>query len=450
MGYLYGDSVQTSFSHTATYTYDKVNRLLTAVATPFGTGTVSYNLTFNYKTPDNSNGQYGNMSCVVNGQTVGLCNNLSFNTAHNQITTYSYDAAGNVTNSTAHTYQWDAEERVSVVDPGSSPTWTFTYNALGHRVQWVGRSSTDQHLFDPAGNWLGNAGQYSLVRFGDRHILVSTATGTNFNHINAIGSTSIMTNQVGGPAEDMLFYPWGDAWLSAGGGGYNFAYLPYRDINTSSDFATARIYGDDFGRWFTPDPAGKGAVKLDDPQTWNMYAYVRNNPTTLTDPTGLEERKDPCAEGNSECEANWRKSGKGQTVVFSDRANAEPTQPGGTGAAAERIVDYQAGKMDKNGHIDSHDIERDAKLTLHEKLDPNSKSKATIESEPHTETGIYKDTQFVPAGGSFRVLRDWNVDGNPASVLDLTTHKAFQFEVITFDAFGNPPIRTDYTNTPPF
>ena len=36
-----------TFDHTATYTYDGVNRLLTAVATPYAPGTISYNLTFN-------------------------------------------------------------------------------------------------------------------------------------------------------------------------------------------------------------------------------------------------------------------------------------------------------------------------------------------------------------------------------------------------------------------
>src|SRR5208282_5192554 len=29
------------------------------------------------------------------------------------------------------------EGRVSTVDPGTSPTWKFTYNALGHRAQWA-------------------------------------------------------------------------------------------------------------------------------------------------------------------------------------------------------------------------------------------------------------------------------------------------------------------------
>ena len=138
-------------------------------------------------------------------------------------------------------------------------------------------------------------------------------------------------------------------------------------------------------------------------------------------------------------------------MVFSDRAHAEPSQPGGTGTAADRTVDYQAGKMDKTGHIDSHDIDRNASLTLHEKLDPNSKTKANVEDKPNTEKGgVYKDLQFVKAGGSFTVLRDWKVNGNAVNVLDTATHKAFQFEVVIFDTYAKPPIRTEYTNTAPF
>src|SRR5205807_253855 len=54
--------------------------------------------------------------------------------------------------------------------------------------------------------------------------------------------------------------------------------------------------------WLTPDPGGKNVVHLDDPQTWNMYAYVRNNPTTLTDPTGLRVWGDRCDTGDEKCQ----------------------------------------------------------------------------------------------------------------------------------------------------
>ena len=38
----------------------------------------------------------------------------------------------------------------------------------------------------------------------------------------------------------------------------------------------------------TADPSGKGAAILDNPQTWNLYVYVRNDPMTLDDANKIE------------------------------------------------------------------------------------------------------------------------------------------------------------------
>ncbi len=39
-------------------------------------------------------------------------------------------------------------------------------------------------------------------------------------------------------------------------------------------------------RWISPDPAGIAAVDPTDPQSWNRYAYVGNNPLSFIDPFG--------------------------------------------------------------------------------------------------------------------------------------------------------------------
>jgi len=41
------------------------------------------------------------------------------------------------------------------------------------------------------------------------------------------------------------------------------------------------------GRWISPDPAGLAAADPLNPQTWNRYAYVANNPLNALDPLGL-------------------------------------------------------------------------------------------------------------------------------------------------------------------
>ncbi len=59
-----------------------------------------------------------------------------------------------------------------------------------------------------------------------------------------------------------------------------------RDEETNLDFAQARMYSNQLGRFTTVDPllsSGKPFL----PQTWNRFAYAINNPLRFVDPTGL-------------------------------------------------------------------------------------------------------------------------------------------------------------------
>ncbi len=287
-GYWYQDLVNTSFDQTMTYTYDNVNRLTEAVAT----GNSSFTQTYGY-TGDGSTGQYGNMTCKTGCANMPANLTLSASTNHVTSSNYTYDAAGNMTYdaSASHAYQWDAEGRVSKVDSGT--TWTFTYDAVGDRVAWVSGGVTSDHLFDPAGNWLGVAGSYSIPMLGIRPLVVYNSGATWFHHVNNIDSRTFMTGESGSPTQDMVFYPWGNVWLNWGGGGLEFADLAYDDPNSSSQLATYRLFSGNLGRWHSPDPLGGD---ITNPQTLNRYAYVLNNTTNLTDPTGLQN---PCANGPS-------------------------------------------------------------------------------------------------------------------------------------------------------
>ena len=206
----------------------------------------------------------------------------------------SYDAAGNMTNDGSHTYTWDAEGRAVTVDGGS--TRTFTYNALGERVEWAYPGGAAEMLFDPSGTWLGQAGTYSLVNFGGGHAVLYGGGETYFQHFNSVGSTAMQTKHDGSVVGDIAFYPLGAVWAQPlSGYGYNFASLPARDLASNTDITAFRQYNFTLGRWLSPDPLGG---HITNPQSFNRYAYVLNNPTTLTDPLGLypytAPATDPC------------------------------------------------------------------------------------------------------------------------------------------------------------
>jgi len=56
-----------------------------------------------------------------------------------------------------------------------------------------------------------------------------------------------------------------------------------RDSETDLDYFGARYYSNGPGRFTSPDPLLDSGRPWD-PQTWNRYSYVRNNPISRIDP----------------------------------------------------------------------------------------------------------------------------------------------------------------------
>jgi RHS repeat-associated protein len=63
-----------------------------------------------------------------------------------------------------------------------------------------------------------------------------------------------------------------------------------RDTESGNDYFEARYYSSAMGRFMSPDWAAQEEpvpyAQLDDPQSLNLYAYVRNNPLTRVDEDG--------------------------------------------------------------------------------------------------------------------------------------------------------------------
>jgi len=72
-----------------------------------------------------------------------------------------------------------------------------------------------------------------------------------------------------------------------------------RDEETDLDFAQARYFNTALGRYHSPDPETAGA-DFAEPQSWNGYSYVVNNPLMYADPLGLWKQVE-CSSGKGKC-----------------------------------------------------------------------------------------------------------------------------------------------------
>jgi RHS repeat-associated protein len=145
------------------------------------------------------------------------------------------------------------------------------------------------------------------------------------------------------------FFPFGEeigAWVGMRTSGQGFGAIDKirqryamteRDDSTGLDHTWWRKYENRSGRWTSPDPYG-GSMSITNPQSFNRYSYVQNDPLNFVDPTGLLS---VCSYGVHHVRVgDW---GGHDVLVFEGcfevgggGFQGEPTQRGGGGQGGNR------------------------------------------------------------------------------------------------------------------
>jgi RHS repeat-associated protein len=132
----------------------------------------------------------------------------------------------------------------------------------------------------------GNLTNEYIFLSGARIAMLQLSSGNvNYYVADHLGSSHVVTNSSGTILDDSDFYPYGGerSYASSSGNTRKFTGKE-RDSESGLDDFAARFYTSNYGRFLSPDES-KYAI-ASDPQSWNLYGYVANNPINSVDPTG--------------------------------------------------------------------------------------------------------------------------------------------------------------------
>jgi len=316
------------------FSYDALNRLQSGSAVSGGSGSQDFTgqkLCWAYDSFGNRTAQ-SMQTAACPSQESSLTPTANYN-ANNQITgglvTYDPSGVGNITydSNTGNTYLYDGEDRICAVKSEPVPgTWTMTgyiYDADGTRVAkgtiqnintcdpspvsqgGNGFQLTENYVLGPGGEELtmldgSNNWQRTNLYAAGKLIGTYDAAGLHFHLEDPLGTRRMQLsgkpNSVGQPETDIQSLPYGDQLYS-----FPDQYAPAsaddatplhftgkeRDQESGNDYFGARYYASTMGRWLSPDKPFADQ-HTNNPQSWNLYEYGRNNPLRNVDLNGFK------------------------------------------------------------------------------------------------------------------------------------------------------------------
>ena len=217
--------------------------------------------------------------------------NPTYNASNNRMASgqsWIYYPTGNITGDPeGRMFTYDAENKqIEVLDSQQNVIGEYWYDGDGKRVKKIVPSTDEVTVFvyNVSGQLVA---EYSTV--------ISQTPKVSYTTSDHIGSPRILTDENGSVISRRDFHPFGEETFTphrVQGLGYQpddvrQKFTAYeRDNEISLDFAQARYYSNQLGRFTTIDPLYFQMMMMIDPQRFNLYGYTRNNPLKWIDPNG--------------------------------------------------------------------------------------------------------------------------------------------------------------------
>ena len=291
-------------TNTYSYSYDSQARL-TAATISAGTGT---NYAYGYDAAGN-----------ITSRTVGSSTTSYAYNAANELcwassgasnndctsppagaTTYSFDADGNETGSSAGaSFAYNAKNQTTAVTYGGTTVTGLTYSDSGQSQRTTSGSTTFAN--GPAGEQISTTGgsRTYFTRDSHGHLIGERIGSSNYYYLtDSLGSVVAVISGDGLSIGDRYGYdPYGNITYHSGTVANPWGYAGgYTDTTGLVKFG-ARYHDPSVGRWTQQDPLASIRWTQQDPLASNcqcatgtvsLYAYAADNPVYHTDPTGLQ------------------------------------------------------------------------------------------------------------------------------------------------------------------
>lgn len=324
----------TTFSQS--YVYDQVNRLSSASESGSWSQNYGYDQYGNRWVSASSNFALDPDLCPTQQSQIDAMTNRINKLV---MTGFDYDANGNQNKQRRagqnETQAYDADNRMTNFNGGLGQ---YFYDGDGRRVKKIDATGTAIFVYNTAGQLIAEYTSGS-----------PSGSGTSYLTGDHLQSTRVVTSAADGSGNVTVkarfdYLPFGEEIPSSLGGrssvvGYvttdktrqKFTEKE-RDSESGMDYFLTRYHSPAQGRFTSPDTPLVGQHPTY-PQSWNLYAYVRNNPCSLIDPNGQD-----CVYATD--------NGEGVESIDHNSSSGECGDTGGTwvpGNVKESNVNYNKG-----------------------------------------------------------------------------------------------------------